>query len=63
MGTIKIAGQEIDSGNGITIEDAMHQNGYRPDSFLYLVDGKPVPMDTIIQGSMVVKAVKVASGG
>jgi len=34
-----------------------------PDAFLFLVNGVPVPMDTPIMDDIIIKAVKVASGG
>ena len=58
-----IAGKELDITAGTTIEQAVIDNGYHPDSFLYVVGGRPVPMDTVVTDNMVVKAMKVASGG
>lgn len=46
-----------------TIQSAMVALDRMPDSFLFLLDGRPVPMDTPIRDGMSVKAVKVASGG
>ncbi|MBE6527866.1 MAG: hypothetical protein E7Z64_01670 [Thermoplasmata archaeon] len=63
MGMIIIMGKELQVGSGITIEQAILDNGYHPDSFLYMIDGRPVPMDTVIGDPAVVKAIRVASGG
>lgn len=63
MGMIIIMGKEIQVGSGITIEQAILDNGYHSDSFLYMIDGRPVPMDTVIGDPAVVKAIRVASGG
>ncbi len=63
MGIILIGGKELQVQAGLTIERAILDNGYHPDSYLYLIDSRPVPMDTVIQDSSVVKAIKVASGG
>jgi sulfur carrier protein ThiS len=63
MAVIQVLGREVEVSAGDTIEDAMHANGFHPDSFLYLDDGKPVPMDTVISDTSVIRAVKVASGG
>lgn len=46
-----------------TIESAIRSLDLKPDAFLYLVDGKPTPMDTPITDGMNIKAIKVASGG
>ena len=60
---IVLSGKEIQAGSGTTIQQAISANGYHPDAYLYLIDGKPVPMDTVITDDMMVKAVRVASGG
>ena len=60
---ISILGKDLVVENGQTIEKAISDNGFHPDSYLYLIEGKPVPMDTVITDSMVVKAMRVASGG
>ena len=63
MGLILVSGKTLDAVSGKTIEQVISENGLHPDSYLYLIEGKPVPMDTIIQGNTVVKAMRVASGG
>ncbi|MBR4203196.1 MAG: MoaD/ThiS family protein [Candidatus Methanomethylophilaceae archaeon] len=63
MGMIQISGQEHQVAEGKTVQQAVSDLGFHPDSFLYLVDGRPVPMDTVIADSMTVRAMRVASGG
>ena len=63
MGKITVSGKEYDAKTGSTICDSMSSNGFHPDSYLYLIDGKPVPMDTVVSDETVVKAMRVASGG
>ncbi len=63
MGMILISGQEHQVTERKTIQQAVSELGFHPDSFLYIVDGRPVPMDTVITDSMTVRAMKVASGG
>lgn len=63
MGMIQISGQEHQVAEGKTVQQAVSDLGLHPDSFLYLVDGRPVPMDTVIADSMTVRAMRVASGG
>ena len=63
MASIIIGNMEKKIASGATIEQTMLSFGLFPDSFLFLVDGAPVPMDTPIDDTMTVKAVKVASGG
>ena len=63
MGMIQISGQAHQVAEGKTVQQAVSDLGFHPDSFLYLVDGRPVPMDTVIADSMTVRAMRVASGG
>ena len=63
MGMIIISGKELPAEPGRTIQQVISDNGYHPDSYLYMVDGRPVPMDTVITDPMKVTAVRVASGG
>ena len=63
MGTINISGLEHQVTAGRTIQRAVSDLGLHPDSFLYLVDGRPVPLDTVVAEGMAVRAVRVASGG
>ena len=61
--TLIISGKEHQVQPGLTIEETVRSTGALPDAFLFLVDGRPVPMDTPMEDGMTVKAVKVASGG
>ncbi|MCL2890502.1 MAG: hypothetical protein FWF40_01260 [Methanomassiliicoccaceae archaeon] len=64
MAARMIIGKEVlDITAGITIEDAMISLGKHPDAFLFLIDGKPVPMTTVLDNEMSVEALRVASGG
>ena len=60
---IQISGQEHQVAEGKTVQQVVSDLGFHPDSYLYLVDGRPVPMDTVITDSMTVRAMRVASGG
>ena len=60
---IQVLGKNLEAESGKTIEQVISENGLHPDSYLYVIDGKPVPMDTVIQDTTVVKAMRVASGG
>jgi len=46
-----------------TIASALCSMDRMPDTFLFFVDEIPVPMDTPLKDGMVIKAIKVASGG
>jgi len=60
---ITIGGREHDITCGLMISDAVRSLGFVPDAFIFMVEGRPVPMDTHVADGMSVKAVKVASGG
>ncbi len=49
--------------SGITIEEAVSKEGMHPDSYLYMMNGRPVPMDTVLSDESEVKVLRVASGG
>ncbi len=63
VAVIHVGGKVLEFAAGGTIESAMLSQGAHPDSFIYLKSGVPVPMDTPLEDGMVVKAIKVASGG
>ncbi len=48
---------------GVSIEDAVRNAGYTPDSFIFLIGGRPVPMDSVPPEGSNVTALRVASGG
>jgi sulfur carrier protein len=59
-----IIGKEVlDIVTRITIEDAMISCGKHPDAFLFLINGRPVPMTTLLEDDISVEALRVASGG
>jgi len=61
---IHIKGKErISVSEGVTIEDAILSAGKHPDSFLFLSNGRPVPMTTVMTDGDEIEAVRVASGG
>ena len=60
---LTLSGKEHSVEPGVTIEEAVRAAGSLPDAFLFLIDGRPVPMDTPIEDGMTIKAVKVSSGG
>ena len=55
--------KKIDVVNGVTIEKAMISAGLFPDAFLFLSDGRPIPMTTVLDDGDSVEALRVASGG
>lgn len=46
-----------------TLEEAVLSSGRSPDAYIFLIDGVPVPEDTVPSDGAVVVAVRVASGG
>ena len=61
MADVKVAGRSF-SGTG-RIDELMQSWGLYPDSYLYIMEGVPVPSDTVISDDEKVDAVRVASGG
>jgi sulfur carrier protein len=60
---ISINGTEYDITCGQMMCDAVRSLGYAPDAFIFMIEGRPVPMDTLIADGVSIKAIKVASGG
>ena len=60
---IVIGGKGYDVSGGPAICDAVRLLGFAPDTFIFMIGGKPVPMDTPISDGSLINAVKVASGG
>jgi sulfur carrier protein len=59
-----IIGKEVlDIAAEITIEEAMISHGKHPDAFLFLINGRPVPMTLLLEDGISVEALRVASGG
>lgn len=63
MARVAVSGVFVDVPEGCTIETAMRDAGHIPDAFIYLIGGRPVPMDTEPPAESEVKALRVASGG
>lgn len=63
MASVTLLGERIEVPAGTTIEDAVRAAGHTPDSFLFLIGGTPVPMDTVPPEDSEVRAMRVASGG
>ena len=61
MAIITVGGQRIE-GN-CKIEDIMRSNDQRPDAFIFIMEGVPVPSDTEVGDGEKVDAIRVASGG
>ena len=59
MATIRIDGERLEF-DGVLLEFLLSA-GKNPDSYLYICNGKPVPVDS--EPETDVEAIKVASGG
>ena len=59
MTRIRIDGQSLEFSG--TVLDFVLSIGKNPDSYLYLCNGRPIPVDS--EPSNDVEAIKVASGG
>ncbi len=60
MYTLSIDGSEYECGS--SIEREILDRGLNPDSFIFLIDGDPVPMDSVPVDRKV-RAIRVTSGG
>jgi len=63
MATIDLGKERIEAFIGDTIEKNISSSGRLPDTFLYILNGKPVPMTTVVKEGDEIKAVRIASGG
>ncbi len=63
MARIAVDGRTVESTPGETIGDAVSRQGLHPDSYVFLIGGRPVPMDTVPPEDAEVRAMRVASGG
>jgi len=61
--TLSVKGNERCVPIGMTVEVAALQAGLNPDAYLFVINGRPVPMDHPLVDGETVKALKVASGG
>ena len=55
-------GGKVYEGYG-RIDELMLSWGFYPDSYLYIMEGIPVPSDTVVSDGEKVDAIRVASGG
>jgi sulfur carrier protein len=60
---IIIGTERLNVDTGTTIENAMISAGKHPDAFLFLLNGRPVPMTLVPEDGMYIEALRVASGG
>lgn len=63
MATVTIGSGRIEVGVGETIQSAVSRAGQHPDAFIFMISGRPVPMDTVPTEDAEIRAVRVASGG
>ena len=63
MAIIIIGNERIPVETGITIEKALIGMKKHPDAYIFLLQGKPVPMTAAVERGMEIEAVLVASGG
>ncbi len=63
MSTISIGGRLFEVKAGIAISEAAASCGILPDAYIFMVGGKPVPMDSTVPEDAEVRAIRVASGG
>ncbi len=63
MAAIILDGEKIEVSPGATIAEAVSAAGAFPDAFLFMIGGRPVPMDTVPPEDAEVRALRVASGG
>lgn len=58
-----IIGTERIPTKGMTIESAVREAKHFPDAYIFLIDGKPIPMTSVPDEGSVVEAIRIASGG
>lgn len=63
MATVSISGETVEVPTGRTIQQAVSDAGHHPDAFIFMIGGRPVPMDTVPPEDAEVRVVRVASGG
>lgn len=61
MFALRIDGESVQSEG--TIQSAVSSLNKNVDSYLYLIDGVPVPMDIEPEDGASIDAIRVASGG
>lgn len=63
MASLLISDARVPIEAGETIQSAAVRAGQNPDAFIFVIGGRPVPMDTVPPEDAEVRAVRVASGG
>jgi len=64
MGARIVFGKEnVDVDSGITVQKAVSSAGRLPDTYIYLLKGRPIPMTSTLNDGDVIEAVRIASGG
>lgn len=64
MGTIiTMNGKDTILETNGTVADALRSMDIPPNTFLFLVDGVPIPSDTPLREGMRIQTIRVASGG
>ncbi len=60
---ITMNGKDTRVNTGGTVAEALLSMDIRPNAFLFLIDGTPIPSDTPLKDGMKIQAIRVASGG
>ena len=63
MAKVVFTERAVDVPEGSTIQEAVSSAGEHPDAFIFMIGGRPVPMDTVPPEDSEVRAMRVASGG
>lgn len=63
MAKVVFTERVVEVPGGSTIQEAVSSAGEHPDAFIFMIGGRPVPMDTVPPDDAEVRAVRVASGG
>ena len=63
MAKVVFTERAVDVPEGSTIQEVVSSAGEHPDAFIFMIGGRPVPMDTVPPEDAEVRAVRVASGG
>jgi sulfur carrier protein len=64
MAAVIVFGNErADAAVGTTVEKAVRSLGRLPDTYIFILKGRPVPMTTTVSDGDVIEAIRIASGG
>lgn len=61
MSELRIDGETVQISG--TILDTVMELNKNPDSYLYMIGNRPVPVDSVPMNGQTVNAIRVASGG